>query len=83
MIQYDDGGTVTTLWVPTGLHRYYSMALNTTQFCFAQRNSASHHQLYLGGTSGSYLVSNLVVGHIRIYFPSAPTGQNWAALEEV
>ena len=51
-IQYDNGGTVSTLYAPPGLHAYYPIALNSTQFYYAQSDSANHDQIYLGDISG-------------------------------
>jgi len=57
-IQYYNGETVSTLYMPpAGEHAYYPIALNSTQFYFAQSDSAGHDQIVLGDTSGDPAVS--------------------------
>jgi hypothetical protein len=56
-IQYDNGGTITTLYAPSGEHAYYPIALNSTQFYFSQSDSFGHDQVVLGDTSGDAAVS--------------------------
>jgi len=52
-IQYDNGGIVSTLYAPSGLHAYYPIALNGTRFYYSQSDSANHDQVYLGDISGT------------------------------
>jgi len=78
-IQYDNGGRVTTLYAPSGLHAYYPMALNSTQFYFAQSDSAGHDQIYLGNTSGSTAAGaafNVSSYEVADPYPMNP---NWVA----
>ena len=78
-IQYDNQGIVTTLYAPAGLHAYYPIALNSTQFYYAQSDSAAHDQVYLGDISGDTAVSAAFNLFSYEFADPAPINANWLA----
>jgi len=78
-IQYDNGERMTTPYAPSGLHAYYPIALNSTQFYFSQSDSANHDQIYRGDISGSVAVGAVFnVSSCEIADPFA-MDPNWVA----